>query len=99
MFIAGKSTEPMGDSLQNVFHGDRKVLSVDAGETFEEVGRMVIKPSAPGGGQVIGRHCFLHFLWASKNGVEQHIFAQLLGFDGCLMVYSSSPPVEVRKVL
>ena len=50
MFIAGKSTEPMGDSLQNVFHGDRKVLSVDAGETFEEVGRMVIKPSAPGGG-------------------------------------------------
>ena len=50
MFIAGKSTEPMGDSLQNVFHGDRKVLGVDAGETFEEVGRMVIKPSAPGGG-------------------------------------------------
>ena len=46
MFIAGKSTEPMGDSLQNVFHGDRKVLGVDAGETFEEVGQMVIKPSA-----------------------------------------------------
>ena len=46
MFIAGKSIEPMGDSLQNVFHGDRKVLGVDAGETFEEVGQMVIKPSA-----------------------------------------------------
>ena len=30
------------------FHGStaRKVLGVDAGETFEEVGRMVIKPSA-----------------------------------------------------
>jgi hypothetical protein len=43
--------KPMGDfpamtSTAGSTAGSRKVLGVDAGDTFEEVGRMVIKPSA-----------------------------------------------------